>query len=312
VDVYFGLNPVPPPLPNPVITIGSFDGIHKGHQALLGCVQERAASLDGTGMLVTFEPHPQRVIAPDSAPPLLTTREEKLPLLEANGLDALVILPFSRELSEMEGEDFVTEVLVQTLGVRVLVLGHDHGFGRGRRGRPDLLQDMAPGGGFELVMVEAVRRNGDPITSTFIRSLLAAGDVHEAGRLLGRSYGLDGLVVKGDGRGRQLGFPTANLAPRSWEKCIPGNGVYAVEAVVRGDLHQGVCNIGVRPTFSAQVRTVEAHILDFSEEIYGEFVELRFLHKLREEKQFTSPQALQQQIESDIEQARSITSQEVG
>jgi riboflavin kinase/FMN adenylyltransferase len=171
---------------------------------------------------------------------------------------------------------------------------------------------MAPGGGFELVMVEAVRRNGDPITSTFIRSLLAAGDVHEAGRLLGRSYGLDGLVVKGDGRGRQLGFPTANLAPRSWEKCIPGNGVYAVEAVVRGDLHQGVCNIGVRPTFSAQVRTVEAHILDFSEEIYGEFVELRFLHKLREEKQFTSPQALQQQIESDIEQARSITSQEVG
>lgn len=306
MDVYFGLNPTPPQLPIPVITIGSFDGIHKGHQALLECVQERAGERDGTGILVTFEPHPQRVIAPDSAPPLLTTREEKLPLLEATGLDALVILPFNRELSEMEAEDFVTEVLVETLGVRVLVLGHDHGFGRGRRGRPDLLRDMAPRGGFELEVVEAVRRNGDPITSTFIRSVLAAGDVREAERLLGRAYGLDGLVVKGDGRGRELGFPTANLAPRSWEKCIPGNGVYAVEAVVRGERYQGVCNIGVRPTFSAQVQTVEAHILDFSEEIYGEFVELRFLHRLREEQQFVSPQALQQQIESDIRQARSI------
>jgi len=311
VEVYVGLDPGPPALPHPVVTIGSFDGIHRGHKALIRRVEDLAEEVGGTSVLLTFEPHPQRVIAPGSAPPLLTLREEKLPLLEREGLETTVILPFNRALSEVEAEDFVREILVDRLGVKHLVLGYDHAFGRGRRGRPELLREMAPDLAFELDVVDAVTEEGEPITSSLIRRELEGGDVERAARLLGRPYSMVGYVVKGDRRGVQLGFPTANLSPPSKEKCIPGNGVYAVRARVRGEILSGVCNIGTRPTFETDGRTVEVHLFDFEEDIYGESLELLFHRRLREEIKFEHTEALHTQIEMDIAEAKRILAEEV-
>ena len=308
--VLFGLDTSPQSSEYPVITLGAFDGIHLGHQRLLNRVNSIAREREGRGILLTFEPHPQQVIAPGTAPPLLTTRDEKLALLEAAGLDTLVILPFNREFSQMEAEDFVREVLVGALGVRFLVLGHDHAFGRGRRGRPELLREMAPDLGFDLEVVEAVTNNGQPITSTVSRRLLAEGYVERAGHLLGRPYSMMGLVVKGDQRGKKLGYPTANLAIPAREKCIPGNGVYVVRSTVRDLTCRGACSIGTRPTFNADEQTVEVHLFDFNSDIYGESIEVMFHANLRDEQTFEGPEALVKQIEKDVIEAERILAQE--
>ena len=308
--ILFGLNNTLPPEEYSVITLGAFDGIHRGHQELLRRVETIARERGGRGILLSFEPHPQRVIAPGTAPPLLTPREEKLVLLEAAGLDTLVILPFNREFSQMEAEDFVRDILVGALGVRFLVLGHDHAFGRGRRGRPELLRKMAQELGFDLEVVGAVAEDGEPITSTLIRQVLAEGDVERAGHLLGRPYSLKGLVVKGDKRGHTLGYPTANLAIPARDKCIPGNGVYAVWTRVRGLDYRGACSIGTRPTFGSDERTVEIHLIDFDSEIYGEPIEVLFRTKLREEKEFEGPEVLIEQIGKDVNEVKRILLQE--
>jgi len=310
MEVYLGLDGLTASMANPVVTIGAFDGIHLGHQQLIERVKARASELDGTGVLLTFEPHPQRVIAPGTAPPLLTSREEKIPLLEETGLDAVVILPFNRELSEMEAEDFVSGILCEAIGVRFLVLGHDHAFGKGRRGRPELLRLMAPDHGFDLEVVTAVRENGDPITSTLIRNHLHDGDVEKARNLLGRPYGVKGLVEKGEQRGREIGWPTANIAWPFPEKCTPGDGIYAVRTVVRDHVLAGACSVGVRPTFGVGTRTIEVHILDFDDDIYGESVEVRFHRKIRDEVAFDGVDALVKQIERDVVEARTILTQE--
>ena len=310
MEVHLGLDGLPNGMANPVVTIGAFDGIHLGHQQLLERVRSRAAELDGSSVLVTFEPHPQRVIAPGTAPPLLTSREEKLPLLEAAGLDAVVILPFNRELSEMEAEDFVTVILKDAIGVRFLVLGHDHAFGKGRRGRPDLLRQMAPKHGFDLEVVEAVRDDGDPITSTLIRRHLQEGSVRKAADLLGRPYNVKGLVEKGDQRGREIGWPTANIRLPLPEKCLPGDGIYAVRTVLRNEIRAGACSVGVRPTFGNGRRTVEVYILDFEDDIYGESVEVRFHRRIRDERAFDGVESLVKQIERDVADTRRILAQE--
>ncbi len=310
MKVLFGLENPPPATPFPVITIGAFDGIHRGHQRLLTRVREIAAERGGAGVLLTFEPHPQRVIAPGTAPPLLTTREEKLPLLQEYELDAVVILPFNREVSELGAEDFVRSILVGRLGVKFLVLGHDHAFGQGRRGREGLLRELAPELGFELEVVDAVRDNGKAITSTLIRRLLEVGDVGQAAAMLGRPYQLSGLVVRGDGRGRRLGFPTANLAVSTEEKCIPGNGIYAVGVGVRGGTVTGACSIGRRPTFGSGARTIEVHLIDFEDDIYGDRLEVSFHTRLRDEVAFSDPKALIGQMERDVEDVQRIMSQE--
>ncbi|MFC1500776.1 bifunctional riboflavin kinase/FMN adenylyltransferase, partial [Candidatus Zixiibacteriota bacterium] len=221
-----------------------------------------------------------------------------------------VILPFNRELSEMAAEDFVTGILCDAIGVKFLVLGHDHAFGKGRRGRPELLRLMAPEHGFDLEVVEAVRENGDPITSTLIRNHLHAGAVEQVRYLLGRPYGMRGLVEKGDQRGREIGWPTANIALPFPEKCVPGDGIYAVSTVVRDQVLTGACSVGVRPTFGFGIRTIEVHILDFDDDIYGESVEVRFHRKIRDEVAFDGVDELIEQIERDVVEARTILAQE--
>jgi len=293
-----------------VVTLGAFDGIHRGHQELLSRIKTIAAERGGTGILLTFEPHPQRVIAPGTALPLLSIREEKLALLEEMGLDTLVILPFNRQLSQMEAEDFVSVVLVEALDVRFLVLGYDHTFGKGRRGRPELLRTMAPDLGFEVEVVDAVTDNGDAITSSLIRTVILDGDVQRATRLLGRPYSVKGLVIRSDQRGRELGFPTANISMPNPEKCIPGKSVYAVQSIVGGSVYRGACNIGTRPTFNDDQLMIEVHLLEFDKDIYGESIEIRFFARIREERKFEGPGALKKQIESDIIDAERILAQE--
>jgi len=311
VQFFFGLDRYPEGPVRPVVTIGSFDGIHRGHQVLLERVCARARQRDGTSVLLTFEPHPQRVIAPESAPRLLTLQEEKLPFLERSGLDRVVVLPFDRALSEMEAEDFVHRILIGRMGVELLVLGHDHAFGRGRRGRPEMLRQLAPVAGFELEVVEAVVDREGPITSSLIRKLLAEGAVDRAAALLGRPYSMSGVVARGEGRGRRLGFPTANLALPSEEKCTPGNGVYAVRAGVSGRTFDGVCNVGVRPTFAGTAPSYEIHLFGIEGDLYGESLEMWFYRKLRDEQSFDGPEELSSQIAMDVTEARRILAQEV-
>lgn len=308
--ILYGYDPPLPTLEFSVVTLGAFDGIHTGHQKLLNRISTIAAEKGGTGILLTFDPHPQRVIAPDTAPPLLSIREEKLELLEEMGLDTLVILPFNRQLSQMEAEDFVRIVLVEALDVRFLVLGYDHAFGKGRRGRPELLCNMAPELGFEVEVVDAVTDNGDSISSSLIRKVILDGNVQRARRLLGRPYSMRGLVIRGDQRGRELGFPTANLSLPNPEKCIPGNGVYAVRSIVGGSMYNGACNIGTRPTFNKGQRMIEVHLFEFDKDIYGESIEVMFYTRLREEKTFEGPSALKKQIENDVTDAERILAQE--
>jgi len=310
MNVMLGLPPGGLHLPAPVVTIGSFDGIHRGHQELIARVIGIARERSGTPVLVTFEPHPQQVIAPGTAPSLLSGREEKLSLLEKAGIEVAVILNFNRELSELEAEDFVRRILIDGLGTDFLVLGHDHAFGRGRRGREPLLRQLAPELGFELEVVGAVMDGDEAITSTVIRRLLAGGDVRRAADMLGRLYSLKGLVVRGEGRGRELGYPTANLAPVVNRKCVPGDGIYAVGVRVRGKSWTGACSIGRRPTFGSGDRTIEVHLIDFEDDIYGDSVEVTFCERVRDELAFDTPQELVEQMARDIEDVQRIIQQE--
>ncbi len=310
MTVLLGLDAIPPGLHRPVITMGSFDGIHRGHQKLLERVVELAAENDGTPVLLTFEPHPQQVVAPGTAPPLLTGRAEKLPLIEEAGIALTIILTFNRELSELAAEVFVRQVLVDRLGVAHLVLGHDHAFGRERRGREELLQRLAPELGFGIEVVDAVLDDGVAITSTVIRNLLAAGEVERAAHMLGRPYSLGGLVVRGEGRGRELGFPTANLALEVNRKCMPGDGIYAVRVRVRGSTRSGACSIGRRPTFGSGDRTIEVYLIDFEDDIYGDRIEVTFQARLRDELAFENPQELVEQMRRDVENVQRLMSQE--
>jgi riboflavin kinase/FMN adenylyltransferase len=286
-----------------VVTIGNFDGVHLGHRAILGRVLQRARELDGEAVAITFDPHPLKVLRPEMSLPLLTTCDQKLGLLAACGLDAVVLLPFTRELAALPARDFVQQYFCQRLQVREVVVGHDYRFGRGREGDIDLLQEMGAQCGFTTQVVWAVEADGAVVSSSLIRALLRLGKVAEAARLLGRPYGVVGQVVRGKGRGgKLLGVPTANLCPAN--ELLPASGIYAVRVRRGAKTLPGVANIGTCPTFDNQVLSLEVHLLEFSGELYGENLEVQFVRRLREERRFASIEALAAQIHADIEQAR--------
>ncbi len=287
-----------------VLTIGNFDGVHLGHREIFRKVLRRARQVSGTATVLTFEPHPLRLLAPEHAPPRINTPPEKIRLMEASCIDLLVILPFDRDLAAMSADDFVRHLLVEKLAVRHLVVGYDYAFGRGREGNLAFLQQKAAEYGFVLETLDPISHAGEVYSSTRIRQSLQAGDVAGVVDVLGRNFTLDGRVVHGAGRGRTLGFPTANLDTD--KEVLPANGVYAVKVKWRERLYDAVVNIGDRPTFQDQEATLEIHLLDFQQSLYGETLRLYFVERLRGEQSFASVDALQQAIQGDIEQARSV------
>jgi riboflavin kinase / FMN adenylyltransferase len=292
--------------PSSIITLGNFDGLHLGHQELIRQIILRAEETASLSMVVTFRPHPLKILAPDRCPPLISIYEEKIRLIEELGIDVLVKIPFTLDFSAMGPRDFVRNVLVDLLGAKEIFVGYNYRFGKGRKGDIGLLRELGQELGFLVREIEQVSLNNEVISSTRIRQLLQKGEVEHAAKLLGREYALSGIVVKGDGRGRGLGFPTANIAPR--HAIVPSNGVYAVRLFVRDKFYDGIVNIGMRPTFARNSLAIEVHIFDFDEDLYGEEVTLYFIRKIREEKKFQNAEALIRQIRIDAGTAREILS----
>ncbi len=286
-----------------VATIGNFDGVHLGHQAVLGQLAEKAGQLGLPTTVVTFEPHPQEWFFPDRAPPRLTRLREKLTALRRYSVDRVLVLRFDARLAAMEAAAFVERILVRGLGVRHLVVGDDFRFGRNRAGDFAFLRAMGARHGFDVVAMHSFRIEGERVSSTRIRQALAAGDMDTAEKLLGRPYRMCGRVAHGDRRGRGIGFPTANL--HLHRRASPVLGVFAVEVFgVPGEPVPGVANVGVRPTVDGTCALLEVHLLDFAGDLYGRYVQVDFLHKLRDERRFASFEALRAQIRRDVEAAR--------
>ena len=286
---------------NSVLTVGTFDGVHLGHRAILDRLLHRAGETGLRATVVSFDPHPRHVLA-DHRVHLLSTIEERARVFESLGVDRYVVLKFDLELSQMAPEEFVRTILVETVGCKEIVVGYDHGFGRNRAGNFGLLDRLGPSLGFDVTRVEEARVDQDRLSSTVIRQLIEEdGDVEEAERRLGRPYGLTGVVVKGDGRGRGIGFPTANIGEVDSAKVIPLPGVYAVWVTIDGMVprHGGMMNIGVRPTFGGTDQRIEVHLIAFDEDLYGARLQVEFVKRLRDEQKFDSVDGLIQQLSLD-------------
>ena len=295
---------LPPDVDGTVVTVGTFDGVHLGHRAVLDEIDRRARRRDMHSVLVTFDRHPLTVVRRDAAPDLLTTPDEKKEILSQSGLDYVSFLPFTHALSRLDPESFVRSILAERFRVRELVIGYDHGFGRARSGSIDLLRRIGEDVGFAVDVVEAVRVSGRAVSSTAIRALIADGRVEGASEMLGRPYSFRGPVVHGLGRGHELGFPTANIPAPGGTKLLPCQGIYAVRASLRTDIRDGLLHLGPRPTFAGSPPSIELYILDFDRDIYGETVRVEFLSRLRDVRPFSTAEELVEQMKLDERTAR--------
>jgi riboflavin kinase / FMN adenylyltransferase len=298
------------PLKNAVVTIGNFDGVHKGHQAIIHQVIEKAESIEGTSVAITFEPHPIRILKKNGWPPLITSFNQKKELISHTGIDVLACIQFDEKFASISAFQFVKEILIDRIGMKAIVIGKDYAFGKDREGNTEFLKKYALDLGFEVIVANWIPRSyfgSKRISSTQIREVIMAGEVDEAFNLLGRFYQIEGTVVSGRKRGGQLlGFPTANLN-LCGELC-PKTGIYAVTALCKEKLYSGVANIGYSPTFDDHIFTVEVHLLDFKEDIYGENLRVNFISRIRDEKKFSGVEELSHQILNDIQTARTILS----
>ena len=300
---------LPPNVQATVVTVGTFDGVHRGHRDVLDRLVARGRALGMRTVLVTFEPHPLEVVNPAAAPLMLTLGEEKREVLAESGIDYLAVLPFTRTLARYAAEEFVTHVLRERFNMEYLLMGYDHGFGRNREGDVEVLQALGAREGFRVEVVPPVSiGDGRPISSTSIRRAVAGGDLDRAAHGLGRPYALGGRVVQGAARGRGLGFPTINLAPPSPRKLLPPQGVYAVRVQTPGGAHGGMLNLGPRPTFGDASVGIEAHLFDTSGDWYGAWVRVDFIARLRDTQKFASPAALVEQLRRDEDDARRVLS----
>jgi riboflavin kinase/FMN adenylyltransferase len=297
--------PAPVGWPSPAATVGNFDGVHLGHQALIAAAVEWAKVRGGTAVVLSFDPHPAKVLSPLSAPAALSTPSQKEELLAGLGVDRLAVLPFTPALAALSAEAFAREVLAGVLGARMVVVGESFRFGRGRAGDAAGLRVLGDGLGFAVRALSPVLREGSPVSSSRVREAILSGDVGEARALLGRAFFVDGAVVRGDGRGRTIGVPTANLAPEN--EILPGLGVYAARfRLPTGEWVPAVVNLGERPTFGGGTPTVEAHLLDFEGGLHGARARLEFLARLRGEQRFSGADALVAQIRKDVARARAL------
>lgn len=303
--IHYPDDPRPAAWHQPVLALGNFDGLHRGHMKIVERVRRRAEERGGVAVALTFDPHPTRVVRPDKAPKLLMTNAQKLEALEQAGIDDVAIVPFTRELSQWRPEEFVERVLVDWLHVAEVWVGANFLFGHDRTGNFSLLRLLGARYGFRTEKIDPVRYKEFVVSSTRIRRLVSEGRVDEAAALLGREYCIDGKVVPGDGRGRDLGFPTANLETAN--ELLPPSGVYATLLLVDGVIHLAITNIGVRPTFGdTYAAVVETHVFDLDHDLYGRRVRLAFVQRMRDERAFESPRALREQIETDCRHARAL------
>ncbi len=287
-------------LKNPVLTLGMFDGVHIGHQAIIRELNKIARQVNGESVLLTFEPHPRVILGNGDADlQLLTTLDEKIDLLEKSGLDNLILHPFTKEFSELSAEDFVKEVLVNGIGIHTILIGYNHHFGKNRQGNFEQLKNLSDKFGFDCIKMEEVKSKDQKISSTQIRNALLEGKVEFANEGLGRNYSLTGKVVHGDKIGRTLGFPTANLEIEKY-KLIPGNGVYVVKVQIESEVFKGLLSIGTRPTITnSEEKRVEVYILDFDQTIYDETISVELIHKIRDDQKFESIEELVLQMKED-------------
>jgi riboflavin kinase/FMN adenylyltransferase len=289
------------------LAIGVFDGVHRGHQAVISTSAEHAKSANGTPVVVTFDPHPMKVLRPREAPHLLTATQHKIRLIRQLGVQHLLVIKFDKAFAATAPEDFVQQLVMHSKPLREICVGHEWSFGKGRRGNLALLRKLGAQFDFEVVGIPAVTLgNGEPVSSTAIRHAVEAGDLAKAAEMLGHQYTILGTVVRGERLGKKIGFPTANLSAHSEQ--FPPNGVYFAQATLDGVIYPGVVNLGHRPTVSSgkSERVLEIHLLDFDHEIYGKDVEVRFVRYLRPEQKFENLDALARQIEFDVQQARQL------
>jgi riboflavin kinase/FMN adenylyltransferase len=308
MNIITHLDQITEPLKHAVITIGNFDGVHIGHQALFHEVIEKAESIGGTATAMTFEPHPIRVLKQNNHPPLITLYEQKAELIERTGIDVLICVPFTAEFADQSANEFVGELLVGKIGMKAIVVGEDYSFGKNREGNIELLKSFGPKYGFEVIVANWIRTSKtypDRISSTRIRNLIIDGDMERAEKMLGRHYQIRGSVVTGRDRGgKVLGIPTANI--NLHDELCPKTGIYAVTVECRQHHYKGVANIGYSPTFEDHEFTVEVHIFDFDDNIYDEKIRVNFITRIRDEKKFSNISDLIDQIKRDIAAAREI------
>ncbi len=305
MEITWGLDNLTEQHGRSVVTIGVFDGVHLGHQAIMRTLRETAHRHKARSVAITFDRLPEEAFNPESAPPYITSIRQKIDLIAHQGLDHAVVLEADRKLFSMPAEEFVHEVLVERLRAAEVVVGMSFVFGKGRAGNVELLSEMGGNLGFAVTVVPPVVVERAIVSSTAIRGLIAGGDVLKAAQFLGRPFILDGKVVAGHGLGRKLGFPTANVAAVE-RQIVPANGVYAVEVMLRHGRFSGVASIGTRPTFDDGAISIEVYIIGFSDDIYGEEIEVAFHHRLRDEMRFADSESLIEQITRDVDQAKSL------
>ncbi len=286
-----------------VLTLGVFDGLHIGHQRIMETVVVQAKSACAVPTAITFDPHPRAVLHPESAPPLLQTLDQRLANFEVLGIEQAIVIPFTTEFSQQPAEKFLSEIVRDRLHAKEVYLGKGFAFGKGRGGNIDLLRKMSGELGFAADEVDEVQLRGIRVSSSAIRRLLAEGSVNLARRMLGRPYGVEGVIIRGNRRGHTIGFPTANLKPHN--RVIPRFGVYATATLIDGKWRKSITNIGVRPTFESEADpSIETYIFDFDGDLYGDVLRVRFLHRIRDEKKFDGIDQLKAQIELDSARAR--------
>ena len=292
------------PFPYPVVTLGNFDGVHVGHQILFRKAAEIAFEKGGTSIAFTFEPHPLKIIAPEKVPPLLTHFHKKMKLIEACNIDSVICANFTRQFADQQPREFSKNILSEKIGVKEMVVGFDYAFGRGREGTIPYLKKMGEEFGFIVHVVEPFQLDGLTVSSSHVREIIESGNMESARKFLGRYYSIVGPVVAGYKTGQAIGFPTANIDTSKVQ--IPGTGVYAVRMIYQNESYDAVANIGFNPTFHRDRLSVEVHIFDFNQVIYGKEIEVVFIARIRSEVEFKSKEELVVQINKDIKKAKTL------
>ena len=300
--VFFDIQHLPD-FKNAVITIGTFDGVHKGHKTILAEVVNHARQVNGESVLLTFEPHPRKLLFPDQPLGIITPLDQKLQLITESGIEHIVVVPFTREFAGLSAEEYIERFLVGIFHPKSIVIGYDHRFGHDRKGDLKLLEKCAQQGGYELMEIPDQLIDDAAVSSTKIRHAITEGRVEDASHMLGRNYSITGTVIHGNKLGRTIGYPTANLKPTDPEQTIPAVGIYAIQAVYNGSQYNGMMSIGYNPTVTDKKDIkIEANLFDFDEDIYGRVLEISFLKRLRDELKFDSVEALKRQLHNDKEE----------